>query len=80
MDPYLRQRLDQVAEDAAIARVMLETLERNLMDSRLAGQQQEKRLDQVERRVFALWIVGPVMVGVVMVLNIFKTWWDGAVR
>ena len=74
MDPYLRQRLDSLSQDSAIAGEKLDQIERHLLDFHTETKKQEERLDRLERRLYALWLIGPFVVGGGVFLNALKSW------
>lgn len=77
MEAYTRQRLDQVAEDCAYTRSKIEMIERTLSDFRVQERHQEGRLIRLEKRLFALWVVGPFLVGLTVFFNTVKNIFDG---
>lgn len=70
-DTYTRQRLDGLADDVAATRSLVEHMDKNL--SRVCGglMDQDARLKKVERRVFAIWLLGPVLLGLATFLKTF---------
>ncbi len=74
LDAYTRQRLDRMAVDVAVTRNSVEAIEKNLAGVKEHFENQEFRLLRVERRVFALWLIGPFLVATAVFLKTFKTW------
>ena len=58
-DEYTRQRFDRVAEDVAVVRTKVESIEKSLGGIHERYGSQESRLRSLERRVFAIWLIGP---------------------
>jgi hypothetical protein len=71
LDTYTRKRLDEVAVDVAVTRNTVETIEKRLSTFCARFGEQETRLKQVERRVFAIWVLGPVLLGIAAFLKNF---------
>ncbi|MDH4225324.1 MAG: hypothetical protein OEW12_06735 [Deltaproteobacteria bacterium] len=63
MDEYHKMRLDRIAEDVAVTRNKVESMERVLAlgQSHLDGM--DKRVQGLERKMFSLWLVGPLLLG-----------------
>ena len=78
LDEYTRKRFDQAAEDIAVVRTKVESIEKNLAVFQEQFDLQEMRLGGVERRLFAVWIIGPILVGVVAFLKSFQHWLIGS--
>jgi len=73
-DEYTRGRFDRLVEDAAVTRNKVEMMERHLARLNRRDEEQEARLARAERRIFALWVVGPALVGASLFLQSLKTW------
>lgn len=65
VDTYTRQRLDGLAVDMAATRSTVEAIDRRLVGLCTRLSDQEARLKKAERRVFAIWVLGPVLLGVI---------------
>lgn len=76
LDAYSQRRLDRMAEDVAVTRHKVEAIERLLSARGQELREQEGRLDRLERRLFALWVLGPILVGGAMVLQSLKSWFS----
>ena len=63
LDDYTRRRFDRAVEDVAVTRNKVEGIERFLVAIKDRVEVQETRLVRLERKVFALWLIGPLMVG-----------------
>ena len=74
MDDYTRRRFDRAVEDVAVTRNKVEGIERFLVAIKDRVEVQETRLARLERKVFALWLIGPLMVGVFAFLQSLKAW------
>ncbi len=74
LDDYTRRRFDRAVEDVAVTRNKVEGIERFLVAIKDRVEVQETRLVRLERKVFALWLIGPLMVGVFAFLQSFKAW------
>ncbi|MCZ6627168.1 MAG: hypothetical protein O7E56_02960 [SAR324 cluster bacterium] len=74
LDEYSRQRLDRVAIDVAFTRNTVQAIKDNFSSVKEQFENQESRLIRVERRVFALWIIGPIAIAGTSFLKTFKTW------
>ncbi len=74
LDEYSRQRLDSMVVDVAVTRSKVEAIELSL--SRMCEQSdvQGTRLLRLERRVFTIWVLGPILLGAATFLHSFKTW------
>lgn len=73
-DDYTRRRFDRVAEDVAVVRTKVESIEKSLGGVHESYASQESRLRRVERRVFGIWLIGPIALGGVAFLKTFKNW------
>ena len=69
LDDYSRKRLDRLAVDMAVTRSTVEGIEKRLITIGGRFGNHENRLKKLERRVFALWVLGPVLVGAVTFLK-----------
>ena len=69
LDEYTRQRFDRIADDVAVTRAKVELIEHSLSGVREQFEAQDERLGRVERRVFAMWVLGPIAVGAAAFLN-----------
>ncbi len=74
LDDYTRRRFDRAVEDVAVTRNKVEGIERFLVAIKDRVEVQETRLVRLERKVFALWLIGPLMVGVFAFLQSLKAW------
>jgi len=74
LDEYTRCRFDRMAENVAVTRNKVEAIERHFCRLRGESEAQERRLGKLERKVAALWIVGPALVGLAALLANLKTW------
>ena len=74
LDEYTKQRLDKVAVDVAVTRSMVESMEKNMASIMIQSGTQESRLTRLEKRMFALWVIGPLLLGVATVLHSYKSW------
>lgn len=57
-----------------MTRNKVEGIERFLVAIKDRVEVQETRLVRLERKVFALWLIGPLMVGVFAFLQSLKAW------
>lgn len=69
LDNYSRQRLDRLVVDMAVTRTTVEGIEKRLISIGGRFENHETRLKKVERRVFALWVLGPLLLGAVIFLK-----------
>ena len=69
VDNYTRQRLDRLVVDMAVTRTAVEGMEKQLASIGGRFGNQETRLKKVERKVFALWVLGPALVGLAVFLR-----------
>ncbi len=74
LDDYTRRRFDRAVEDVAVTRNKVEGIERFLVAIKDRVEVQETRLVRLERKVFALWLIGPLMVGAFAFLQSLKAW------
>lgn len=74
LDEYTRRRFDRAAEDIAVVRTKVESIEQNLAVFQEQINSQQTRLGRAERRLFAVWIIGPILVGVAGFLKSFQHW------
>lgn len=74
MKPYDQQRFDDMAENVAVIRGKVDTMERNLDQLNRHAAEQTERLTRVEKRVFAVWLLGPVALGTAALLGTLRTW------
>ena len=70
----MRQRFDRVAEDVAVVRTKVELIEKRLGVVHDQFDSQGTRLGRLERRLFAIWVFGPIAVGGLVFLKFFKNW------
>ena len=73
-DGYSRERMDRISEDVAVTRSKVEAMERLLTANMSESRETRERLGKVERRVFALWVLGPIVGGAVAILQSLKVW------
>jgi len=71
VDTYTRKRLDSVADDVAATRSTVEAIEHRLVGMCRQLNGYDTRLKKVERRVFTLWMLGPVLLGLATFLKTF---------
>ena len=69
LDSYTRKKLDRLAVDMAVTRSTVEGIEKGLASIGARFENHETRMRRVERRIFALWVLGPVLLGVVTFLR-----------
>ena len=74
LDDYTRRRFDRAVEDVAVTRNKVEGIERFLVAIKDRVEVQETRLARVERKIFALWLIGPLLVGVFASLRSLRAW------
>ncbi len=77
MKIYAQQRFDEVADNVAVIRGKVDAMERNLDQLSRHTAAQTERLTRVEKRVFAVWLLGPVALGTVALLGTLRTWLMG---
>lgn len=77
LDEYTRQRFDRVADDVAVVRTKVESIEKSLGITQRQFDAQATRLGRLERRLFAMWVFGPIAVGVLAFLKSFTDWLKG---
>lgn len=77
MRSYAQQRFDEVADNVAVIRGKVDAMERNLDQMNRHAAEQTERLTRVEKRVFAVWLLGPVALGTVALLGTLRTWLTG---
>lgn len=81
MNEYTQKRFDQLAEDVAVTRIKVEAIEKSLCRFHTERLGQETRISQLEKKVFSLFFIGPVLLGGVafmsLFVNTFKTWLIG---
>lgn len=70
----VQRRFDRLIEDVAATRARVEEIHQGLGHLRAEAEEQRSRLGRLERRVFALWVIGPVLVGALATLKSFRTW------
>ena len=73
-DAYTRQRFDRLVEDTAVTRNKVEAIEQHLLHLKRRSEAQSQRLAQAERRIFALWVIGPALLGAGLFLQSVKAW------
>lgn len=73
-DGYTQGRFDRMAEDVAITRSKVESMERNLAVIHERYDSHEARLSRLERKLFALWLVGPLLLGLAVALGNMRAW------
>lgn len=66
-----------MAENVAVIRGKVDAMERNLDRLSRHAAEQTERLTRVEKRVFAVWLLGPVALGTVALLGTLRTWLTG---
>ncbi len=69
LDTYTRKRLDRLAVDMAVTRSTVEEIEKRLVSIVAHFENHETRMKRVERKIFALWVLGPALLGVVTFLR-----------
>ena len=72
-DAYTRERMDRMAEDVAVTRNKVEAIERILTANRGESNVYRDRLGRLERKVFAIWILGPIVVGGAALVQTLRT-------
>ena len=77
LDEYIRKRFDRVADDVAIVRTKVESIERNLGAAQIRFDAHDTRLGRLERRLFAIWIFGPIAIGTLAFLKAITHWMKG---
>jgi hypothetical protein len=70
----VQRRFDRLIEDVAATRARVEAIHQSLAHLRSAAEEQRTRLGRLERQVFALWVIGPALMGAVATLKTFRTW------
>ena len=73
-DEDTRERMDRMAEDVAVTRNKVEAIERILSANRGESNVYRDRLGRLERKVFAIWILGPIVVGGAALVPTLRTW------
>ena len=76
-DGYVQGRFDRMVEDVAITRSKVESMEKNLAVIHERYDSHEARLSRLERKMFALWLVGPLLLGVAVALGNMRVWLMG---
>ncbi len=76
-DGYTQGRFDRMAVDVAITRSKVESIEKNLAAIDDRYQRQEERVVRLERKMFALWLIGPLALGVAALLGNLRGWFFG---
>ncbi len=74
LDHYTRRQLDRIVMDLAVTRNTVESIEKSLPGLQERFDLQESRLTRLERKVFALWVIGPLLVGGMTFAKNFQTW------
>ena len=78
LDEYTRRRFDRAAEDIAVVRTKVESIEKSLAGFQEQFDSQQTRLGRVERRLFAVWIIGPILVAVAGYLKSIQNSFTGS--
>ena len=73
-DAYTRERMDRMAEDVAVTRNKVEAIERILTANRGESNVYRDRLGRMERKVFAIWILGPIGVVGAAFVQTWRPW------
>ena len=73
-DAYTRERMDRMAEDVAVTRNKVVAIERILTANRGESHEYRDRLGKLERKVFAIWILWPIVVGGSALVQTLRTW------
>ena len=60
--------------DLAVTRNTVESIEKNLNGIQVRFDDQGDRLTRLERKVFALWVIGPILLTGIASLSTLKTW------
>ncbi len=73
-DEYTQRRFDRMVEDVAVTRNKVEAIERFLGSTRAQFEEQESRLVRLERKIFAVWLIGPVLLGLAAFMQSIRSW------
>jgi len=73
-DGYAQGRFDRMAEDVAITRSKVESMEKGLAVIHERHDAHEARLSRLERKLFALWLVGPLLLGAAAAMGNMRAW------
>lgn len=76
-DDYRRRRFDVMAENVAVTRTKVESIEKTIVSAQARHEKQEERLVKLERKVFALWLIAPIVLGISAAMVNARTWFMG---
>ena len=71
---HWRERLNRIQVDVAITRTKVESIEKSLAAMREETISHNGRLGALERKMFSLWLIGPLFLGVAAFFNTIRTW------
>ena len=71
------EKIDKMMVDVAVVLSQVKAIMAGMAEHRDTHQRQEVRLQKLERRVFAVWIIGPIALAVVGSLKAIKDWIGG---
>ena len=71
---YTRERIDRMADDVAVTRNKVEAIERILAANQGDSHEYRDRLGRLERKVFAIWILAPLVMGGAALVQTLRAW------